>query len=60
MVYQKSMKSRHRRLPYESMLYMLLQGGMVCNGKGVNVTVIDLLDRSLEELFNFCNRNVLF
>ncbi|KAE8681761.1 Casein kinase I isoform epsilon [Hibiscus syriacus] len=61
----ESVKTRHPQLHYESKLYMLLQGGTgIPHLKwfGVeadyNVMVIDLLGPSLEDLFNYCSRNL--
>mmetsp|Transcript_30088 Transcript_30088/g.77193 ORF Transcript_30088/g.77193 Transcript_30088/m.77193 type:complete len:341 (-) Transcript_30088:233-1255(-) len=59
----ESIKTKHPQLLYESKLYKILQGGTgIPNVRwyGVegdyNVMVLDLLGPSLEDLFNFCNR----
>lgn len=56
-------KSRHPQLMYESKLYETLRGGVgIPNVRwfgvegGNNYLVMDLLGPSLEDLFNFCNR----
>lgn len=59
----ESVKTRHPQLLYESKVLKILQGGVgVPNVRwyGIegdyNVMVMDLLGPSLEDLFNFCNR----
>ncbi|XP_062202596.1 uncharacterized protein LOC133904949 [Phragmites australis] len=61
----ETVKTKHPQLLYESKLYRILQGGTgIPNIKwfGVegdyNVLVMDLLGRSLEDLFSFCNRKL--
>ncbi|KAL5221880.1 hypothetical protein ABZP36_026593 [Zizania latifolia] len=61
----ENVKTKHPQLLYESKLYRILQGGTgIPNVKwfGVegdyNVLVMDLLNRSLEDLFSFCNRKM--
>ena len=55
--------SKHPQLFYESKLYMALQGGVGipklhwCGSQGnYNILIMDLLGRSLEDLFNYCKR----
>jgi casein kinase 1 alpha len=61
----ESVKARHPQLLYESKLYKLLQGGVGIprirwfgEEKEYNVLVMDLLGPSLEDLFNFCGRQL--
>ncbi|XP_019198821.1 PREDICTED: casein kinase 1-like protein 2 isoform X2 [Ipomoea nil] len=61
----ENVKTKHPQLLYEAKLYKLLQGGTgIPNVKwyGVegdyNGLVIDLLGPSLEDLFNFCSRQL--
>ncbi|KAL0908057.1 hypothetical protein M5K25_022523 [Dendrobium thyrsiflorum] len=61
----ENVKTKHPQLLYESKLYRILQGGTgIPNVKwfGVegeyNVLVMDLLGKSLEDLFNFCSRKL--
>ncbi|KAG8367216.1 hypothetical protein BUALT_Bualt16G0049500 [Buddleja alternifolia] len=61
----ENVKTKHPQLLYESKLYRILQGGTgIPNVRwfGVegdyNVLAMDLLGRSLEDLFNFCNRKL--
>ncbi|CAG2118947.1 unnamed protein product, partial [Medioppia subpectinata] len=56
-------KARHPQLLYESKLYRLLQGGVGIprilwygQDKEYNVLVMELLGKSLEELFSACGR----
>ncbi|KAJ7492162.1 kinase-like domain-containing protein [Mycena latifolia] len=60
----ESVKAKHPQLEYESKVYKTLAGGVgvpfvrwfgtECD---YNAMVLDLLGPSLEDLFNFCNRN---
>jgi casein kinase I family protein HRR25 len=60
----ESTKAKHPQLEYDAKVYKTLAGdvgvpfvcwfGTECD---YNAMVIDLLGPSLEELFNFCNRN---
>ena len=59
----ESIRTKHPQLSYESKLYRILQGGTgIPNIRwygqcgDYNVMVLDLLGPSLEDLFNFCNR----
>ncbi|KAI0494127.1 hypothetical protein KFK09_024258 [Dendrobium nobile] len=61
----ENVKTKHPQLLYESKLYRILQGGTgIPNVRwyGVegeyNVLVMDLLGKSLEDLFNFCSRKL--
>ncbi|OLY84522.1 Casein kinase I-like protein [Smittium mucronatum] len=59
----ESVNSRHPQLEYESRVYKALAGGVGIpfvryygTESDYNTLVIDLLGPSLEDLFNFCNR----
>jgi casein kinase 1 len=59
----ETIRTKHPQLLYESKLYKILQGGVgipTVRWYGVegdyNIMVMDLLGPSLEDLFNFCNR----
>ncbi|OMJ22067.1 Casein kinase I-like protein [Smittium culicis] len=59
----ESINSRHPQLEYESRVYKALAGGVGIpfvrhygSESDYNTLVIDLLGPSLEDLFNFCNR----
>ena len=59
----ESLRTKHPQLSYESKLYRILQGGTgIPNIRwfgqtgDYSVMVLDLLGPSLEDLFNFCNR----
>ena len=60
---QESVKTKHPQLLYESKLYKILPGGTGIpkvrwygtEGE-YNLMVMDLLGKSLEDLFNLCNR----
>ena len=59
----ESLRTKHPQLSYESKLYRILQGGTGIpnirwygQAGDYNVMVLDLLGPSLEDLFNFCNR----
>ncbi|XP_072177619.1 casein kinase I-like [Diadema setosum] len=62
-VKMESGKARHPQLNYEGKVYKMLQGGVGIpkikwfgTEKDYNVLVMELLGPSLEDLFNFCDR----
>ncbi|XP_041476448.1 casein kinase I-like [Lytechinus variegatus] len=62
-VKMESAKARHPQLNYEGKVYRILQGGVGIpkvrwygSEKDYNVLVMELLGPSLEDLFNFCDR----
>lgn len=61
----ESIRSRRPKLPYESKIYQILQGGVGiptihCFGVegDLNFMVLDLMGPSLEDLFNICTRRL--
>ncbi|CAN6612167.1 casein kinase I homolog Hrr25p [Trichomonascus vanleenenianus] len=63
----ESVRTRHPQLEYEARVYRCLSGGIGIpfvrwygTESGYHALVIDLLGPSLEDLFNFCNRQFTY